>query len=515
MAQARLSMRKLREIARLRFEASRTLAEIAAAVGSSRSTVQEALSRLSRAGLEWPWPADADEVEIEARLYVPHAGRKKATEPALPDFVRVHTELARKGVTRRLLWQEYRREHPNGLSYSQFCDRFREWRGTQDVVLRQVHVPGEELYVDYAGLTMPITDRLTGEIAKAQIFVAALGHSSYTFAEATATQNVVDWLGSHVRAFEFFGAVPAAVIPDNLKSGVVRAHRYDPDVNPAYQDLATHYRVSVLPARVRHPRDKAIVESAVQVVERWILAPLREEIFFSLAELNAAIAQRLTVLNAQPFQKREGSRRSVFETVERAALKPLPLHPYQYGTWKKAKVHLDYHIELDRRYYSVPHALIGRTVEARITDHSVEVFLKGRRVAAHARAARKGQFVTDPAHRPDGHLSFIERSHERLLSRAEAIGQATAEVIRAQAGQRLHREQTLRLSLGILRLARDFSPQALEAACTRALELKSACYRTVHTLLRHPPPRIAAPPHMPAIEHENVRGETYFQQALP
>lgn len=358
-------MRKLREIARLRFEAGRTLAEIAAAAGVSRSTVQETLVRLTKSGLQWPWPVDADEAQIETLLYTPHAGRKKSAEPGVPDFQRMHTELGRKGVTRRLLWREYRQEHPKGLSYSQFCDRFRDWRGSQNVVLHQVHAPGEELYVDYAGLTMPITDRLSGEISKAQIFVAALGHSSYTFAEATATQSVADWLASHVRAFEFFGAVPAAVIPDNLKSGVLRAHRYDPDVNPAYQELATHYGVSVLPARVRRPRDKAIVESAVQVVERWILAPLREETFFSLAELNAAIAQRVAALNVQPFQKREGSRRSVFETVERAALRPLPQRPYQYGAWKKAKVHLDYHIELDRRYYSVPHALIGRTVGRR------------------------------------------------------------------------------------------------------------------------------------------------------
>lgn len=507
MSQKRLSMRKLKEIARLKFAAGRTFDEIASAVGVARSTVQTAVSRLSSAGLSWPWPADCDEGELEARLYPVKPGPKPGV--ALLDFTSMRGELSRKGMTRRQLWLEYRERESCGLEYSQFCALYRRWRKTQDVVLRFEHTPGDKLFVDYAGLTMPVMDATTGEERRAQIFVAALGHSGYTYAEPTWSQGLEDWLSSHVRAFEFLGGVPAAVVPDNLKSGVSRAHRYAPDVNPAYQDLAMHYGVSVLPARAAMPRDKAMVESAVQVVERWILAPLRDCQFFSLAGLNAAMRPLLEKLNAAPFQKREDSRRIVFETVERAALQPLPARGYEYATWKKAKVHLDYHVEHERRYYSVPHALVGKTVDLRIAARTVEVFYQGRQVAAHPKGAHKGVFTTDAAHRPPAHQAVIELNHERILRRAEAIGEATAGVIRAQAERRTHRDETLRSSLGILRLASDFSPEQLEAACTRALELKSVSYRAIATLVKSAP---AAPPSpVPPIAHENVRGATYFE----
>jgi transposase len=499
-------MRRLKEIARLKFEAGRTLDEIAAAAGVARSTVQAALQRMAAAGLSWPWPVELDEAAAEALLY-PKKVQAAAALPA-PDFTWMQAQLGRKGVTRRLLWREYREQHADGLEYSQFCELYRRWRKTQDLVLRFEHTPGDKLFVDYAGMTLPVTDPLTGEIRPAQIFVAALGHSGYTFAEATASQAAPDWLGSHARVFAFFGGVPAALVPDNLKSGVIRAHRYDPDLNPAYQDLAAHYGLAILPARVMTPRDKATVEAAVQVVERWVLAPLRDRQFFSVAELNAAMRPLLAALNDAPFQKREDSRRIVFETVERAALRPLPAQPYEYATWKKAKVHLDYHVELDRRYYSVPYALVGKTVDVRITAMAVEIFHKGSRVAAHLKGAHKGQFMTDPAHRPPAHQAVVELNHERLQRRAEAIGPATAAVIRAQAERRKHRDETLRASLGILRLAKDYSPQALEAACQRALRLKTTSYRSLVMLLQAPPPQAALP--LPKIEHDNLRGPDYF-----
>jgi len=507
MAQARLSMRKIKEIARLRFEAGRTYPEIAAAVGVACSTVQLALGRLSAAGLSWPWPPDLHEREVEARLYPVKAGPKQAAN-VLPDFAAMRAELSRKGVTRRQLWLEYRERATVGLEYSQFCTRYRQWRKTQDVVLRFAHTPGDKLFVDYAGLTMPVIEPMTGEERRAQIFVAALGHSGYTYTEATWTQSAADWLSSHVRAFEFMSGVPAAVVPDNLKSGVSRAHRYEPDINPAYQDLALHDGVSVLPARVATPRDKALVERAVQVVERWVLAPLRDRQFFSLAALNAAMRPLLEALNRAPFQKREDSRRVVFETVERGALRPLPALGYEYATWKKAKVHLDYHVELERRYYSVPHALVGKTVDLRIAARTVAVFHHGQRVAAHLKGSHKGQFTTEPAHRPPAHQAVIELNHERILRRAEAIGEATAAAIRAQAERRTHRDETLRSSLGILRLALDFSPEQLEVACQRALELKSLSYRAIVTLLKAAPPTV--PPPLPKIAHDNVRGAVYF-----
>lgn len=510
MSQKRLSMRKLKEIARLRFEAGRTLEEIASAVGVARSTVQTAVRRLHSAGVGWPWPTGLDETELEAQLYPVKPG-PKAVE-SLPDFESLRGELTRKGVTRRQLWLEYRERTRAGLEYSQFCALYRRWRQTQDVVLRFEHVPGDKLFVDYAGLTMPVIEATTGEVRQAQIFVATLGHSGYTYAEATLSQGLEDWLSSHARTFEWLGGVPAAVVPDNLKSGVSRAHRYAPDVNPAYQDLALHYGVSVLPTRVAMPRDKAVVESAVQVVERRVLAPLRDLQFFSLAGLNAAMRPLLEHLNAAPFQKREGSRLTVFASVERPALRALPAQRYEYATWKKAKVHLDYHVEHERRYYSVPHPLVGKTVDLRIAAGTVEIFHQGRQVAAHPKGTRKGQFTTTPAHRPPAHQAVIELSHERILRRAEAIGEATAGVIRAQATRRLHRDETLRASLGILRLAVDFSPEQLEAACVRALALGSVSYRAIATLLKAAPP--PPPGAAPVIVHENLRGAQYFGEEV-
>lgn len=507
MAQARLSMRKLREIARLKFEAGRTLQEIAAAAGVARSTVQLTLQRMAAAGLTWPWPADLDEAAIDARLF---AQPPRTPGTPMPDFAALRSELGRKGVTRRLLWQEYRERHPEGLAYSQFCELYRRWQQTQDLVLRQEISPGDKLFVDYAGMTMPVIDRLTGEIHAAQIFVATLGHSGYTYVEATATQSIPDWLGSHRRALEYFGGVPAAVVPDNLKSGVTRAHRYDPDINPSYQDLATHYGFAVLPARVATPRDKAAVESAVLVVERQVLAPLRDRECFSLAELNDAMRPLREALNARPFQKREDSRRIVFDSFERAALRPLPEHPYEHAVWRKAKVHLDYHVESERRYYSVPHTLVGKTVELRITERTVEILYRGQRVAAHLRGVRKGQFTTDHAHRPVGHQAVIELSHERLLQRAEAIGESTAAVIRGQVERRKHRDETLRASLGILRLAKDFSPDELETACRRALWHKTLSYSAILALLKAPAPQAPLP--LPPITHDNLRGPGYYAE---
>ena len=498
-------MRKIREVLRLKTDGFSDR-QIAVTIGSARSTVQECIRRARQAGLAWPLAPDLDETALHARLYqraVP------LTRTPQPDFAQLHHELGRRGVTRLLLWEEYKAAHPDGWQYSVFCDQYRRWLSRQERVLRQDHVPGDKLFVDYAGQTMPVVDRHTGETRAAQIFVAVLGCSNLCHAEATWTQAAADWLGSHVRALESFGGVPRAIVPDNLKSGVLKAHRYEPEINPAYQDFAEHYGVAILPARVRRPRDKAKVETGVLVVERWILARLRHRTFFSLGELNGAIRELLERLNTRPFKKLAGCRRSRFEALERAALRPLPPRAYEFGEWKQAKVHPDYHIEVGRAYYSVPYALIGERVDVRLTAHGVEVFHRGQIVAAHVRASTRGARSTRRGHRPEGHVAVIDRSLEYTLTRAAAIGVATAELIRLQAQRRLHPEETLRSAQGILRLARDFSPEKLERACQRALALKSYSYRAVCTLITLP----EAPNTQPALDlvHENVRGPAYFE----
>jgi transposase len=450
-------------------------------------------------------PVECDDEDLVARLY------PRAAAPArypTPDFAAVHAELARKGVTRMLLWQEYRARHPDGCQYSAFCRDYDAWLGRQDAVMRFEHAPGDKLFVDYAGLTMSIVERGNGEAQTAQIFVAALGASNFTYVEASLTQAVADWLGAHVRALDYFGGVTQAIVPDNLKSGVTRACRYEPDLNPSYQDFAEHYGVAILPARVRKPRDKAKVEVAVQGIERWILAPLRHCTFFSLAELNAALWAALERYNDRPLSHGEGTRRSRYLELDRPALKPLPARRYQYATWKKAKVHLDYHVEFERRYYSVPYRLIGKTVDLRLTRHMVEVFYRGQAVATHLRQGGARRFITDPAHRPDRHRAVIELNHERLLERAEAIGPATAAVLREQVHRRTHPDEALRASLGILRLAHDFSTGALEQACERAVELKTYSYRAIRALIVAPPS--AAPDSSSIPAHDNVRGARYF-----
>ena len=505
MGQARLPVRKIREVLRLKAEGFSDR-QIAMAIGSARSTVQECIRRAREAELIWPLPADADESVLHAQLYRRAVPLSRTPRP---DFAHLHRELARRGVTRLLLWEEYKATHPDGWQYSVFCDQYRRWLARQELVLRQDHAPGDKLFVDYAGQTVPIVDRYSGESRTAQIFVAVLGCSNLTHAEATWTQSAADWLGSHVRALGAFGGVPRAIVPDNLKSAVKKAHRYEPQLNPAYQDFAEHYALAILPARVRKPRDKAKVETGVLIVERWILARLRNRTFFSLGELNAVLRELLEGLNTRAFKKLQGNRRSRFEELERPALRPLPMRPYEFGEWKKAKVHPDYHIEVGRAYYSVPYSLIGERVDVRVTAHSVEVFHASQLVAAHARANERNQRRTHRAHRPESHVAILERTMEYTLARAAAIGASTAEVICQQAQRRRHPEDTLRSAQGILRLARDFSPEQLERACARAVALRAYSYRAVRTLIETP----EAPASRPALDlaHENLRGATYFE----
>jgi transposase len=432
----------------------------------------------------------------------------------LPDFAHVQRELSRAGVTRQLLWEEYRDQHPAGLGYSAFCEHYRDWLAQRvDPVMRFEHLAGDKCFIDYAGHTASVIDRATGEVREAQIFIASLGCSNYTFAEATESQSLPDWLGSHVRAFEFFGGVPAAAVIDNLKSGVTHPHRYDPDLNRAYADLAQHYAITILPARVRKPRDKAKVEGAVLIVERWILAKLRDRQFFSLAELNAAIAELLTQYNQKPFQKMDGSRHSRFIELDRPALKPLPPRAYEYAIWKSARVFLDYHIEIAHAYYSVPFEHIHAQVDARLTARMVEIFLNNQLVATHIRSYQRGARTTNPAHRPEKHCVVIDRGIDWTITQGKRIGEPVADVLRREFKRKKHPEEALRGAKGILRMADDYSSDKLIAACEQALRFGCFGYRNVLALIKAPPPESGAeanPSSQLPLLHDNVRGPDFY-----
>lgn len=480
--------------------------------GISRPAVDEYLRRAEAAGLSWPLPATLDDAALE-RLLFPAAPPLPAQARGLPDWPTIHRELRRKGVTLFLLWQEYREQHPQGYQYSWFCERYRAWRGRLDVVMRQEHRAGEKLFVDYAGQTVEVVDRLSGEIRTAQLFVAVLGASNYTYAEATWTQGLEDWIGSHQRCFRYLGGVPEIIVPDNLRSGVSKTHRYEPDTNPTYQEMASHYGVAVLPARVRRPRDKAKVEAGVLVVERWILAALRNRSFFSLAELNAAIRELLERLNARPFKKLPGSRREHFAQLDKPALQPLPAAPYVYAEWKKARVHIDYHVEVDGHYYSVPHTLVKKQLEVRITRNTIECFQRGNRVASHRRSYHKGRHTTTSAHMPEAHRQASGWSPERLANWAAETGPATEKLVLTVLSARKHPQQAYRSCLGILRLGKAYGSERLEAACRRALTLGSHSYKSIESILKHrlderPLTQQADPP-LPE-DHDNIRGPSYY-----
>lgn len=506
-------MRKTKEILRLK-AAGQSNRAIARSLGTGHSTVREYLARAEAAGLSWPLPPGWTEAELEARLF-PQPRPSNVVRP-LPEWGEIHRELKerkRTGVTLQLLWIEYKEREPEGLQYSRFCELYREWRGRLDLVLRQEHVPGEKAFVDYAGQTVPVVDRETGEIREAQIFVGVLGASNYTYSEASWTQDLQSWIGAHVRMFEYFGGAPRVLVPDNLKSGVRSACHYEPDVNPTYHELAVHYGTVVLPTRKQKPRDKAKVEAGVLVVERWILARLRKFTFFSLADLNREIRRLLDQLNNRPFKKLEGTRRSLLESLERPVLLSLPQHPYEFARWKKARVNIDYHIDVEGHYYSVPYTLVREQVDVRITATTVEILHSGRRVAAHAQSHRRGGFTTDPAHRPKAHQKHLEWTPSRLVSWAEKTGPCAGELVRGILERRPHPEQGYRACLGLMSLGEKYSALRLEAACARALRIGAISYKSVRSILQNGLDQVPLEEQIALAlpqDHENVRGSDYY-----
>jgi len=503
-------MRKLRDVLRLT-AGGMSSRQVAASLTVGATTVIDYLGRARRAGIAWPLPADVTDEALEARLYPPPPTVAKDQRP-LPDWPIVHRELKRPGVTLQLLWEEYRSQHPQGYGYSRFCELYRAWAMRLSPTMRQSHVAGERLFVDYAGTKLQVFDAATGEVLTAELFVAALGASSYTFAEATWTQTLADWIGSHTRAYAFLGGVPAMTVSDNLRSGITKACFYEPAVNRSYAEMAAHYDTAIIPARPRKPRDKAKVEAAVLLATRWIIAKLRNRKFFSLVELNEAIRACVTDLNNRPSRHLGASRRALFEEVERSALKSLPAEVYVFAAWKECRVGLDYHVEVEKHYYSVPHTLLREKVWARITARTVEVFHRGKRVAAHVRSSSNRRHTTVREHMPSSHRRYADWTPESLKRRAGEIGRSTSALVEIILRERTHPEQGFRACVGILRFARTYGTERLEAACARALQIGARSYSSVKSILKNDLDRRRPEPATdgPAIVHVNIRGPTYF-----
>ncbi len=519
MATEKTAMRNLREILRQKLALRRSHREAARAAGVSPGTVAMAATRAKGLGLTWDDVCALDDCALDARMYGPPGGCRNGRP--LPDFGYLHVELRRPGVTLQLLHIEYLAENPTGYRYTAFCERYREWSEHQRLSMRQVHIAGDKLFVDYSGKKPRIVDPETGKVVEVELFVAVLGASNYTYAEATRTQRIPDWIGSNVRALSFLDGVPAAIVPDQLKSAVTTPCRYEPGIQRTYDDLARHYGTTIFPARPAKPRDKAKVECGVRIAQRWILARIRNQTFFSLAELNERIRELVDELNRHVMRSYGASRRDLFERLDRPALRPLPDAPYEYAEWKKVGLNIDYHVEFDHHYYSVPHHLRQQQrredrdggLLLRATTATIEVFHAGKRVAAHARSYVRGRPTTCAEHMPSAHRAHAEWTPTRIVSWATTVGPNVALLARAILDERRHPEHGYRSCLGIFRLAKKYDAERVDAACARALLAGARSYRPVESILKHGLDRAAAldvSPRGPSIVHGNVRGRGYY-----
>jgi transposase len=505
-------MRRIRQVLQMHFGAQASARVIAREVGVGRSTVQDYLRRAGLAGLGWPLAADLTDAAIEQLLFPAPSCKLGARRYAEPDWATLAREMKRPGVSLMILWEEYQAVHPDGYGYSRFCDLYRAFERRLSPTMRQTHVAGHKAFVDYSGKRIPIIDALSGEVRTAEIFVAVLGASNLTYAEASWTQSLPDWIGAHVRMFRFYGAAPRLLVPDNLKSGVNKASFYDPELNRTYGSMATHYSVGVLPARPRKPKDKAAVEAGVRFAQSYILGRLRHVTFFSLAECNAAIAAALERINGREMRRLGVSRRQLFEAIERPVMQPLPEHDYEYAAWHLARVGIDYHVEVDGFFYSVPHALIREQVDTRATARTIEIFHHGKRVAAHARRYGGPRHGTQPDHMPSAHRRYAEWTPERFQRQARDIGPSTEALILAVLARRPHPEQGFRTCVGVLRLFRGIEAARAEAVSARAIEIGVLSYASVASILKHRLDQKAAPQAADGtpLLHDNIRGSGYF-----
>ncbi len=502
-------MRNIREVLRLHLGQGLPQRVIAQGLRLGLGTVNSYVGRARRAKLGWPLPDELDDERLEALLFPPMPDLPVDRRP-VPDWAEVHREMRRPDVTLALLWEEHRAANPEGFGYSWFCDLYRKWAGRLKPTLRQVHPAGERLFVDFAGRTVAVVDGTSGEERQAEIFVAVLGASSFTYACAVWSQALPDWIGAHVRAFAYFGGVARQVVSDNLKAGVTRACFHEPAVNRTYGEMAAHYGAAIVPARPYKPRDKAKVEVGVQVVQRWILARLRHQRFFSLAELNGAIAGLVEQLNDRPMRGWGTTRRALFERFDRPALLPLPEEAYEYAEWRRCRVGLDYHVVIDKHFYSVPHPLLRQEVEARITAGTVEVFHRGKRVASHVRSANRHRPSTAIEHMPSAHRRYRDWTPDRIRREAVAIGDDTATLVGLILRSRPHPEQGFRSCIGILGLTGRYGAERVDAACARALALGTRSYTSVAAILKNRQDQPASPAEAPSLLHENIRGPGYY-----
>jgi transposase len=516
MPAERTTMRQVREVLQLKFVGGVPTREIARRLGIAPSTARATLKRFTAAGLIWPLPDDMTDEVLEAKLFGNGETKQSRRRHTEPDWTAIHRELRRKHVTLMILWEEYIEREPGGYRYSRFCELYRSFEAKLSVTMRQTHVGGEKLFVDYAGDTVPvIIDRLTGEIREAQIFVAVMGASNFMHAEATWSQELVDWIGAHTRTFAAIGGAPKLIVPDNAKVAVIKACLYEPRVNRTYREMAAHYGTSILPTRPRRPRDKAKVEGCVGIVERWLIGRLRNRIFHSLAEVNKAIGEMLQHLNEErPIRRIGKTRRQLLEELDRPALEPLPIEPYVFAEWRFCRVGIDYHVDVGEHFYSVPYSYGRCEVEVRLTARTVEIFLKGKRIAAHVRGSGNRAHTTIRAHMPSSHQRYADWTIDRIRRDAASIGSSTATLCELILERRPHPEQGFRACLGILRLERAFGRDRLEAATAYALEINALTYRSVRSILDHKLDRQAAnkpsADGAPIMIHPNIRGSGYY-----
>lgn len=514
MTRRRINMRKIREVLRLHYELKLSQRKISESVLIAQSCVSEYLARARIANLTWPLSENLDDDQLETLCFPLQPSNTGKERPPI-DFPHIHKEIKRKGVTLQLLWEEYRIIFPDGVGYSHFCDQYNNWAKTRDLWMPQQHKAGEKLFIDYAGMTVPIKNS-DGTGYPAQVFIAVMGASNYIYVEATKTQQVSDWIGSHVRMFRFFGGCPKCMIPDNLKAGVNSSNRYEPELNRTYLEMAQHYNVAVVPARVRAPKDKSKAENGVQNVERQILARLRNREFFSLNELNEEISKLRDELNQRPFQKLPGSRLSLFEEIDKPQLNPLPAHRYVFADWTKGSVGQNYHVEVLGNNYSVPYRFAKQKVEVRITEKTVEIFCKSKRIASHVRCFEKCKYITDPNHYPPEHRAYANCTPENLLSEAKTVGENVEIWVRAILNDpSIYSMQKLRTCSGALRLSKSYGNYRLNAACGRGAHLGIYSCKSIESMLKtgldsqplKKPEEIATIPN-----HEFVRGSAYYIQ---